>query len=732
MVTMTVPSTGLAGGRQRPELQARCGAVEAGRRGIGSQGEKSLGSRFSRSPRGVQVAGVVLAAWGLLLFSGPVMAGVLDCERDWPIQDVTSTDRSVASTAMEIDLSTNAYVASVANGRILVRVISADREIDLEFTESEGEQRDPDFATNSLGLTFMTFAQATPTGGFEVLLADNIGGFFTDPENISEHGADDVGPRVGLDGSGEPHVVWERRSEGATELVYWNRGLTEPDVVGAGEAPSLFLDSSDVVHVVYRRDNDLFHNHNGNLARSFNNERPVVNSPETREQSVSLGGDRDGNLVVTYESDGSLFLALARPETNFLTPQRLDFGGVQDPEMRVRNGTQVAIVYSKNGNIFQVGGTAMDLQLPAEPITATPGVESHPSLDIDLAGNVHVSFIRSGETFYTNNACTPQAEFSVSLVDGEAPLEVRFNDESQGEVKVWSWDFGDGETSNVPSPLHTFLDPGVYSVTLEVTGVGGRMSSVTRERVVDVSRAKNFMGIPDQRVLPGQIGVWFPIIGSHVDPIQGFQAMGKYDPEFLTFTGFSLDNTATRVLEPEFLVVQPFGSHFEVGCIFEFVAPFDGKVLFPGRERRLMHLIFDVPSSAPQGEQTKIRLENDDQISRVTNIFTVDRLTLAPKLRGSTVTIESIRFPLPRLFVRGDVDNNRIVDITDGITLLNFLFLGGEEPVCPDSGDILDVGTLDLTSAITLLNYLFLGGATPAVPFPNLGLDPTDDVLDDC
>jgi hypothetical protein len=49
-----------------------------------------------------------------------------------------------------------------------------------------------------------------------------------------------------------------------------------------------------------------------------------------------------------------------------------------------------------------------------------------------------------------------------------------------------------------------------------------------------------------------------------------------------------------------------------------------------------------------------------------------------------------------------------------------------------DSADVNDTNTVDIADPILLLSFLFLGGLAPAVPFPNLGLDPTEDGLGDC
>jgi PKD repeat protein len=695
-----------------------------------------LSIRWMRvAPRRPVVLGPVsLSLCCAIAIACPVIGQDEKCEGIWEEWDVTTEAGQATQTSLEVDLASQAYVASIVDDRLAVRIISADRQFDLELKDTGVRQGEPDFAANSLGVTYMVYTQFAEAGGGgrEILLADNIGGLFTEPLNVSSNGVDDLSPRIALDSAGAPHVTWVQRIVTISQILYWTPGLAEPMLVGSGDRPLIYVDTQDVVHLVYTRDNDLLHNNNSSLAGVFSDERNVVRTPTVVENSPSFGGDRSGNLYVCYEAEGAVFLVLSRPGESFLPPQQVDVGAVADPELRVRSDGRVAIAYTRGGDLFFTSGQR-DMLEGAQRIASTVQEESQPSLDLDLLGNIHLSFLRDGQTFYANNACVPEAQFEVVTRNGEAPLVVKFQDKSDGDVKVWLWDFGDGTKSNVPSPEHTYLDPGVYDVSLTVIGTGGREATVVHEDAVFVLTADNSITIPDHRVLPGQVGVWFPIVANHDMPLQGFQVLGEYDPDFLTYTGYSLEFSSSKALEPEFLQVNGgFGPFFEVGCIFDFALPFDGRELLPSEDKRIINLIFDVPSGAPQGETTEIHVGNNPDISRVTNIFTVGGFSVFPKLRGSVIEVVPIRFPLPRLFIRGDVDSNRVVDITDAITLLNFQFLGGTPPRCIDSGDILDQGSLTITSAITLLNFLFLGGAPPSVPFPSLGLDPTPDELADC
>lgn len=58
--------------------------------------------------------------------------------------------------------------------------------------------------------------------------------------------------------------------------------------------------------------------------------------------------------------------------------------------------------------------------------------------------------------------------FSAAPESGPMPLTVAFTDLSAGSPSAWSWDFGDGMTSPVRNPVHTYTSPGTYSVTLKV------------------------------------------------------------------------------------------------------------------------------------------------------------------------------------------------------------------------------------------------------------------------
>ncbi len=81
-------------------------------------------------------------------------------------------------------------------------------------------------------------------------------------------------------------------------------------------------------------------------------------------------------------------------------------------------------------------------------------------------------------------------------------------------------------------------------------------------------------------------------------------------------------------------------------------------------------------------------------------------------------------------FIRGDADNSGVVDISDSIYILSYLFIGDLTLVCEDAADTDDLGEVDITDPIFLLMAQFLGSRTIPAPGFECGVDLTEDDLE--
>jgi hypothetical protein len=84
---------------------------------------------------------------------------------------------------------------------------------------------------------------------------------------------------------------------------------------------------------------------------------------------------------------------------------------------------------------------------------------------------------------------------------------------------------------------------------------------------------------------------------------------------------------------------------------------------------------------------------------------------------------------LPPVFQRGDTNADGNMDISDAVTILIYLFIGGVTPPCIKSADADDDGTVVISDPIYLLRYLFLAGEAPPAPLGACGPDTTADEL---
>ncbi len=157
----------------------------------------------------------------------------------------------------------------------------------------------------------------------------------------------------------------------------------------------------------------------------------------------------------------------------------------------------------------------------------------------------------------------PVAAFFGTPLTGASPLTVAFTDQSTNTVSSWSWNFGDGSTSTLENPSHTYTAPGTYTVGLTVTGPGGVDSTtqVDYVTVVEPPPVAQFSGSPRTGVAPftvnftdfsaGNVTGWSWSFGDGgtsnlQNPSYTYTSAGTYTVS-LTVSSAGGSNTATEV-----------------------------------------------------------------------------------------------------------------------------------------------------------------------------------------
>jgi len=85
----------------------------------------------------------------------------------------------------------------------------------------------------------------------------------------------------------------------------------------------------------------------------------------------------------------------------------------------------------------------------------------------------------------------PEPLFDANIKTGCFPLNVCFTDMSNpgagNTITAWQWDFGDGNISNLQTPCHTYINAGLFNISLTVTNNSGCTKTLTKPNLIKVN-----------------------------------------------------------------------------------------------------------------------------------------------------------------------------------------------------------------------------------------------------
>ena len=143
------------------------------------------------------------------------------------------------------------------------------------------------------------------------------------------------------------------------------------------------------------------------------------------------------------------------------------------------------------------------------------------------------------------------ASFSATTaVQGNAPLDVTFADESTGDVASVLFDFDDNTTSSLPNPSHTFGE-GVFNVSVTAFGRGGDQDESAPLQIVALGDiTANFTSNPNEAIASGPVMVSFTntTLGTEGVPLffNWTFGNGQFSTATSPSTSYSLSNPENR------------------------------------------------------------------------------------------------------------------------------------------------------------------------------------------
>ncbi|MBK7433976.1 MAG: PKD domain-containing protein [Chitinophagaceae bacterium] len=106
-----------------------------------------------------------------------------------------------------------------------------------------------------------------------------------------------------------------------------------------------------------------------------------------------------------------------------------------------------------------------------------------------VTNGLGVSDTLTRTNYITINA-QPTVNFTGNPLTGCYPLPVQFTDLStagSGSISSWQWDFGDGTSSSVQNPSHTYGAAGNYNVSLRIVNSAGCITVLTKPQYIRIS-----------------------------------------------------------------------------------------------------------------------------------------------------------------------------------------------------------------------------------------------------
>ena len=354
---------------------------------------------------------------------------------------------------------------------------------------------------------------------------------------------------------------------------------------------------------------------------------------------------------------------------------------------------------------------------------------------------------------------TPEASFTLEPEIGAVPLEVLVDGAGSTTptgttIAQFYWDFGDGTTGEGPVAAHTYTEPGIHELSLNVVSDDGRVGIAARRSVV-VTCARS----DTAPWMQSDIGV-ASFSGSAT-----LDAAGDGDGIRICAAGRGIASSVDGLfflyqeVEGDFRLTARVPEIADQGRAVAGVmvredlgesAPFAAAFLEPStsrnrfrlryREQREGRARFDRGGEFDRGGWVRIERrggvvsgansvdgENwipfEDRVEGLAETTLAGVAVASRHVQGGPVRILVTDLELTALdapmFVRGDANGDADLNIADASHLLGWLFAGDADLPCQAAGNANGDEVVDIADATYVLNFLFSGGPPPAPPFPD-------------
>jgi len=292
------------------------------------------------------------------------------------------------------------------------------------------------------------------------------------------------------------------------------------------------------------------------------------------------GASTQANPTYTYTMDGNFPVNLTVTDTsgcavstnlnNYVQIQDIPMADFSVVNSTVCLGEPINFVNTSSGASFYLWDFGDGLISTNANPSHTYGVSG--TYDVTLIATASASFGGCQDTIVqtvtVNINTNPLADFTATpmgpIQSCQVPFTMDFFDASIGATN-WLWDFGDGNTSNVQNPVHTYTATGDYTVSLTVADAAGCSDNEIRPFYVQISELHaDFTAFPIRegcipltvnfqdlsQVTGDSIDLWIWDFGDGTtslvqNPTHTYTQQGKYDVTLVIRTVSGCRDTIT-------------------------------------------------------------------------------------------------------------------------------------------------------------------------------------------
>jgi serine protease AprX len=312
------------------------------------------------------------------------------------------------------------------------------------------------------------------------------------------------------------------------------------------------------------------------------------------------------------------------------------------------------------------------------------------------------------------NAATPDNNYGWGIIDVMAAynwganftadttiafdsLTVSFMDSSSVAVISRKWYFGDGDSTTDPNPVHKYIEPGSYDVTLIVESAED--GTLTRVKENFIAVLADTLTFEPAFAPPGDTAV-MSVVLSNTQPLTDIVIPVKYSPPpQMSITRVSLGE---RTIDFDMLE-ELYRSDASGELVFRLVADTgSGASPLSAGSGEIAEIYFAIDENAAVGQHADIYSPTIDGYDpQLAN----RQISYNPRIKPGIVAVPAT--------LRGDANSSGVINILDVTYLINFLYKNGPAPYTLYSGDANADETINILDITYLINYLYKDGPPP-------------------